>query len=135
MKLKLFTIFGSLALFLALLFSFFPLKALAVGDTSDTYGNLDKVKNSSGAAGKSVLEKMSNVEGSATSLVGTILSYVGIAFLLLMIYGGILWMVSSGNDDQIKKARKIIINAVIGLIIVILAYAATSYIGGRLSGS
>ena len=63
------------------------------------------------------------------------MSFVGVAFLILMIYGGILWMTSQGNDTQIKKAKGILINGIIGLVIVIFAYAITAYIGNTLTDS
>lgn len=63
------------------------------------------------------------------SIIGTavkaILSFVGVIFLILMIYGGYLWMTASGNEQQVEKAKNIIIRSVIGLIIVMAAYTIT----------
>ncbi len=66
------------------------------------------------------------------TVVGAALSFVGVLFLLLMIYGGIVWMTSQGNEQQVEKARNLIIAAIIGLIIVLAAYAITSFIGEQL---
>ncbi len=63
------------------------------------------------------------------NIVSWVLSFVGILFLLLMIWGGFTWMTAAGNEEKIKTAQKIITSAVIGLIIVLAAYAITSYIG------
>jgi hypothetical protein len=41
-----------------------------------------------------------------------------------------MWMISRGEDDKVKKARNIIVYAVIGLIIVAAAYAITSLVAG-----
>ncbi|MFH1367135.1 MAG: MMCAP2_0565 family pilin-like conjugal transfer protein [Patescibacteria group bacterium] len=49
-----------------------------------------------------------------------ILSLVAVSYL---IYGGVLWMTSRGNEEKIAKAKKTIVNAVIGIIIVLLAWA------------
>ncbi len=65
-------------------------------------------------------------------LIGYILSFVGVLFLLLMIYAGLTWMTAGGNQEQIKKARSLMINAVLGLIIVLGAYAITAFIGQQL---
>lgn len=58
-----------------------------------------------------------------------ILTLLGIVFLVLMIYGGFKWMKASGREADVEAAKKIIENAMIGLIIVISAYALTAYIG------
>ncbi len=59
------------------------------------------------------------------SVISTALTLVGLIFLILMVYAGYLWMTARGEEDQIDKARKIIIAAVIGLVIVVSAYAIT----------
>lgn len=66
-------------------------------------------------------------------VVGTALSFIGILFLLLMIYAGILWMTARGNDQQVAKAQELIYAAVIGLVIVLSAYAITAYVGKQLT--
>ena len=62
-------------------------------------------------------------------LVGRILTYLfgflGIVFMILTIYGGWLWMTAQGNEEQVTKARKIVIDGVIGLVIMVFAYTLT----------
>lgn len=64
--------------------------------------------------------------------IGIILSFVGVLFLILMIYAGILWMTAQGNEQQVTKAKDMLINGVIGLIIVFAAYSITAFIGTEL---
>ncbi len=68
-------------------------------------------------------------------LIGAILSFIGIIFMILIIYGGILWMTATGNEQQVTKAKGLIFQAVIGLIIVLSAYAITAFIGRQLTDS
>ncbi len=56
------------------------------------------------------------------------LSFLGVIFLILMVYGGYLWMTARGKEDQVNKARDLIIAAVIGLIIVIASYAISNFV-------
>ncbi len=56
------------------------------------------------------------------------LSFIGVIFLLLLIYGGYLWMTDRGNEDQVAKAKKLIQAAVIGLIIVVAAYSISWFV-------
>ncbi len=65
-------------------------------------------------------------------IVGFILSFVGVLFLILMIYAGLTWMTAGGNQEQVKKARSLMINATLGLIVVLGAYVITSFIGEQL---
>ncbi len=68
-------------------------------------------------------------------IVGSVLAFVGVLFLILMIYGGFTWMMARGNEQEVEKAKEIITNAVIGLIVVLAAYAITAYIGNILTSS
>jgi len=56
------------------------------------------------------------------------LSFLAIAGILIIVYGGILWATAAGNDEQVEKARKILISAVIGLIIVGVAWTLVSFV-------
>lgn len=75
------------------------------------------------------------LEDTLGSLIGVVLSVLGIVLLVLVIYAGFLWMTAQGDADQTKKARDIMINAVIGLIIVLAAYAISSFVIDALSGA
>ena len=71
----------------------------------------------------------SNLSTIIGKVVGAVLAFLGVAFFVLIIYGGYMWMFSMGNEQTATKAKDIIIAAVIGLVIVLAAYAITSYIG------
>jgi hypothetical protein len=43
-----------------------------------------------------------------------------------------MWMTAAGSEEQIKKAKQILAAAIVGLIIVLSAYAITQFIGGAL---
>jgi hypothetical protein len=61
-------------------------------------------------------------------ILNILFSFLGIIFLVLIVYSGVLWMTAQGNTSQIEKAKDTIIKAVVGLTIVILAYATTFFI-------
>lgn len=56
------------------------------------------------------------------------LEFLGIIFLSIIVYAGFRWLTAGGNDDNISKARGLIFNGIIGLIIVLSAYAVTIFI-------
>ncbi len=53
---------------------------------------------------------------------------LGIILVVLIIYAGFLWMTAQGNEDKVKKAKAIISNAVVGMILVFAAYAITAWV-------
>jgi hypothetical protein len=73
-------------------------------------------------------EKVVQPEQVAAKLINTALSFLGVIFLVLMIYGGFTWMTARGNDQAVDKAKDIIIAAVIGMVIVVSAYAITYFV-------
>ncbi|MDA3839984.1 MAG: hypothetical protein PF572_02750 [Patescibacteria group bacterium] len=69
------------------------------------------------------------------ALIGIVLSFVGIIFLCLTIYGGFLWMTSGGNEVKILKAKETLRNSIIGLIIILSAYSVARFVTGAIISS
>jgi len=57
-----------------------------------------------------------------------VLDFVGSIALLMFIYGGIMFLISSGNSEKVTQAKQIIIGAVIGLIIVFASYTIIQFV-------
>ncbi|MDD5291277.1 MAG: pilin [Patescibacteria group bacterium] len=57
-----------------------------------------------------------------------ILGIVGSLTLLMFIYGGLMFIISSGSSEKVTKAKEIIIGAVIGLAIVFTAYIIIGFV-------
>jgi hypothetical protein len=79
------------------------------------------------------LKTSSTLTTRSGQIIGSLLSLVGAIFLILMIYGGIMWMTAAGNDKQVLTAKSIITRAVIGLVVIFSAYAITAFLGSSLS--
>jgi len=92
--------------------------------TTEMNGNLNAVANENGAgySNRSVEEMVSSAIRLVTGLLGTI-------FIILICIAGFTWMTASGNDEKVKKSRDSIIALVIGLCLVIAAYALSAWIG------
>lgn len=69
------------------------------------------------------------------TIVGVVLSFLGMVFFILLVYGGFMWMTARGNETQVDKAKKIIGNSIWGLIIVLMAYVISSLIVGSFIGA
>ena len=66
-------------------------------------------------------------------VIGIALSVVGIVFLVLIIYAGYTWMTAGGDPKRVDKAKQILINATVGLVLTLSAYAISSFIINALS--
>ena len=70
-----------------------------------------------------------------SNLINVILGVMGIVFVVIIVYAGILYMNAGANPDNAKKAKTIIINAIIGIILVMAAYAISNFLIGSLIGA
>ena len=79
-------------------------------------------------AGTSGYEKNPNIIFFAGTLVNWLLGLTGIIFVLLIIYAGYQWMTAQGEEEPVKKAKATITNSVIGLIVILGAYAIYNFV-------
>lgn len=73
---------------------------------------------------------------SAYDIIGLVvkgaLSLLGVVFLILMVYGGYEWMTAHGDEQKVTKAKDTIRSAIIGLIVVLGAYAISYFVVSKL---
>lgn len=62
------------------------------------------------------------------TIVRYLMAFVGLVAVIIIMYAGWLWMTSNGAPDKIDKAKKTLVNGVIGLIIIIISYAIVMFI-------
>jgi hypothetical protein len=63
------------------------------------------------------------------------LGLLGIVALVLIIYAGFVWMTAGGEEEKISQAKKIMVNAAIGLAIILSSYAIASFVISKLVGA
>jgi len=68
-----------------------------------------------------------DVRELAVKIIIVLLGFLGLIFFCLIIYAGFNWMTSAGSEEKIKESKKLITNAAIGLIIVMISWAITKY--------
>ena len=99
------------------------------------WGFFSQVVIRGGFADPSRFGSTSGVVAIVASIVSVVLSLVGTVFIIMVIYGGFLWLTARGNKETTDKARKIITDAAIGAAIVIGAYIITYFIVESLAAS
>lgn len=118
----------SLVLTIAVVMFFLTLPALAV-NFNDALTGASTVAGTGGAGFDTA---NATVEGQIAKIINAALSMIGVIFLVLMIYGGYIWMAARGDEAEAKKAKGIITMAIIGLVVVVAAYAISAFVVGRL---
>lgn len=98
-------------------------------------GLLTNSLETTGVASTLVTEASKNTT-SIQSFVGTIinaaLGLLGTVFLVLLVYGGYLWMTAGGNEEDVGKAKKLIAQAILGLAVIMGAYAISYFVTSKL---
>src|SRR3990167_9025344 len=69
-----------------------------------------------------------SLENTIGTILNAVLGLVGVIALGVILYGGFRWMTAAGNEEAVGEAKKIITAGVIGLIIVIVAWAVVSFV-------
>ncbi len=62
------------------------------------------------------------------AIVRILLGFLGIIAILIMLYGGFVWLTSAGNEEKVGQAKKIITAAIIGLVIIFVSYAIAEFV-------
>ncbi len=66
------------------------------------------------------------------SIINVAMGLLGMVVVILILVGGFLWMTAAGSDEQITKAKGFIFGGVIGLAIILSAYAIAQFVVGSL---
>jgi len=81
--------------------------------------------------GDQVLD-IGNTETSARSLLTTMLNYflgfLGFLAVVMVIYGGITYTASAGDEEAVGNAKNIIKNALIGLVVIMLSVVLVNFV-------
>lgn len=70
----------------------------------------------------------------ALKIINFFLGFLGILALIMVIYGGFLYVSSAGNQENTEKAKKILLYAAIGIIVIAVSFALVNTILGAATG-
>ena len=110
---------------------FFSLFLFCPAQAAD-YG-LKAAVDATGGALPTSIKGASNIVELAGVIVNVALSLIGIFFFILMLYAGITWMKAMGSSEDVTKAKDMITQAIIGLVIIMAAYAISNFVFSSLA--
>ncbi len=67
------------------------------------------------------------------NIIRWLLGFVSLVAVVYLIYGGYLWLTAAGNEQRVEKAKQVILQALIGLVIIILAWAIVLFVARTIS--
>ncbi len=70
----------------------------------------------------------SDLKQTVVNILNLVLGLLALIAVVMIIIGGFTWLTAGGNEEKVDKAKKIISAAVIGLIIVLLAWAVVIFV-------
>jgi len=97
-------------------FSAMPVLALETGLNYGTYTGLGT----------------KDIREGIMAVIRILLSFLGIIAIVIILYGGFVWLTSGGSEEKVGSAKKIISAGVVGLVIIFVAYALATFVIGQL---
>lgn len=106
------------------------MKFLADADPASVIGTINPASGSR-TQFENPFQYFGSLLGKGISL---FLSFAAIVMLFYLLWGAYDWLVSSGDKEALEKARLKITNAVIGMVLLVAAYAIFSVVTGDILG-
>lgn len=99
-------------------------------------GPADRLNNIADNAGYNIeTDDATSLAETIGLIVNLFLGMLGIIFVVLMVYAGYNWMTAMGDEKKVDKAKDTIKSSIIGLILIISAYALWAFIDTYLLSS
>jgi cytochrome bd-type quinol oxidase subunit 2 len=69
-----------------------------------------------------------DLKQTVINIVNYVLGLLGLIAVIMIIIGGFQWLTAAGNEERVEKAKKVISAAVVGLIVILLAWAIVIFV-------
>lgn len=72
--------------------------------------------------------RTSTLQGIIASGINAVLVLVGAIAVIYLIYGGLTYMTAGGDAEKATKGRTVLVNAIIGIVIVVIALVVVQFV-------
>ena len=76
-----------------------------------------------------------DLRAGVMGIINVFLGFLGVIAIVIILYGGFVWLTSAGNEEKVGKEKKIIRAGIIGLIIIFISYAIPTFVITELMGA
>lgn len=105
-----------------------PSTACEGGTTYDRSTKTCVVDTGDTTFGGTVGSGTDDIRNTVRRFINIALGFLGVVTVVMIIYGGFLWLTANGADEKITKGKNVIIWAAVGAIIITIAWTISSYI-------
>lgn len=106
---------------------------MALGVTNMADINFDPITTPGGyQPGEDITSTTSAFELLISNILVVLTVVAGIAFTLYFLLGGLNWVTSGGDKSKVDKAKGMMTNGAIGIIIIVVSYAIVWIVGAAL---
>lgn len=121
---------AKLAAFGAFAISALPVSAALAQTTQNPFTQSQKLASDVGSsAGIASSTPLPLIVGR---IVNVVLGFLGVVFLVLLLYAGFTWMTAQGDSKKVDTAKNIITQAIIGLVVIVAGFAISNFVLGSL---
>ena len=103
-----------------------PIKTPLGNISGEGLGPMGNIGNNTSLSGVTALTSITNI---ISSIIGIMTVIAGIWFIFMFLIGGYTWMTSMGDKHKLQEARDRIVNALIGLVIVVAGWGVLALVG------
>ena len=68
------------------------------------------------------------LKSTINAIIQVILGFLGLLAVIIILWGGFIWMTAMGDEEKTKKAKDLIIAGIIGIIIILAAFAIAQFV-------
>lgn len=69
-----------------------------------------------------------DLKDTVSQIIRIILSFLGILAVIIILWGGFVWMTALGDEGKVETAKKLIVAGIIGIVIILSAYAIATFV-------
>ncbi len=84
------------------------------------------------AINNSIQLSSGDVRQTTAKIITAALGFLGIIAVVIVLLGGFKYMISGGNEEKTTEAKNLIVSGIIGLAIILSAWAITTFVISRL---
>ena len=78
------------------------------------------------------LVRFGDINQTIRTIFNVVIIFAGIIFVILFLVGGIQYLTAAGNEEQTGKAKRLLVDAIVGLVIVLAAWAIANFVLNQL---
>ena len=78
------------------------------------------------------LVRFGDINQTIRTIFNVVIIFAGIIFVILFLVGGIQYLTAAGNEEQTGKAKRLLVDAIVGLVIVLASWAIANFVLNQL---